>query len=99
MTIKNNYEDGIKLELRIFKRTGKDLRGTLLRSSHAENDDEKHHHELLRYSERIKNEEIEPTMKRMWTILEKNIRLMIIHSYVKLGKEFKSNSGKVRRVR
>ena len=41
VTIKNNYEDGIKLELRIFGRTGKDLRGTLLRSSKFENDDEK----------------------------------------------------------
>ena len=46
---KNSYnrkqvrEDGIKLELRIFGRTGKDLKGTLLRSSKSENDKEKHH--------------------------------------------------------
>ena len=37
------WEDGIKFELRIFGRTGKDLRGTLLRSSKSENDDEKYH--------------------------------------------------------
>ena len=41
------------------------LRETLLRSSNAENDDEKHHHELLRHSGRIKSEEVEPTMKRI----------------------------------
>ena len=37
---------------------------TLLRSSDVENDDEKHHHELLRYSGRMKkNKEVEPTTK------------------------------------
>ena len=56
-------EDGIKLELRIFGRTGKDLRGTLLRSSKSENDNEKHHHELLRHSGRIKRGKVEPKMK------------------------------------
>ena len=63
-TRKQVREDGIKLELRIFGRTGKDLRGTLLRSSKFENDDEKHHHELLRYSE-MKNRKFETTIKRM----------------------------------
>ena len=62
LTIENNYEDGIKLELRIFGRTGKDLRGILLRSSKFENDNEKHHHELLRYSG-MKIRKVEPTMK------------------------------------
>ena len=38
---------------------------TLLRSSNVENDDEKHHHELLRYTRRMKSEEVEPTMKRV----------------------------------
>ena len=33
---KQLWEDGIKLELRIFGRTGKDLRGTLLQSSKSE---------------------------------------------------------------
>ena len=32
----NNNEDGMKLETRIFKRTGQDLRETLLRSSKSE---------------------------------------------------------------
>ena len=31
----------------------------------SKNDDEKHHHELFRHSGRIKNEEVEPTMKRI----------------------------------
>ena len=39
----NNNEDGMKLEPRIFKRTGQDLRETLLRSPNAENEDEKCH--------------------------------------------------------
>ena len=52
----------MKLEPRIFGRTGKDLTGTLLRSSHVENDDE-NHHELLRYSGTKKNRNDEPTMK------------------------------------
>ena len=55
----------MKLEPRVFGRTGKDLRGTLLQSSESENDDEKHHHELLRHSGRMKNKEVEPTMKRV----------------------------------
>ena len=43
LTIENNYEDGMKLEPRILKRMEQGLRGTLLRSSHAENDEEKQH--------------------------------------------------------
>ena len=41
------------------------LRENLLRSSNTENGDEKHHHELLRYSGRMNNEGVEPTMKRI----------------------------------
>ena len=41
-----------------------DLRETLLRSSNVENDDE-NHHELLRYSGRIKRGKVEPKMKRI----------------------------------
>ena len=61
--VKQLREDDIKLELRIFGRMGKDLRGTLLRSSKSQNDDEKHHHELLRHSRRIKRGKVEPKMK------------------------------------
>ena len=66
----------------------------------SKNDDEKHHHELFRHSERIKSEEVESTMKRIWKILEKGIWLMIIHSYVKLSKKLgiapeKEESGKI----
>ena len=92
------WEDGNKLEPWIFKRTDQDLGEILLRSSNVENDDEKHHHELLRHSG-MKIGKVEPTMKRIWKILEKDIWLMIIHSYVKLWKEFENNSGKIRRVR
>ena len=80
---KQLWEDGIKLEPRIFGRTGEDLRGTPFRSSKSENDDEKHHQELLSYS-RMTNLKVEPTMKRIWKILEKGIWLMMINSYIKL---------------
>ena len=43
LTIKTIMRGWHKLELWIFGRTGKDLRGTLLRSSKSENDDEKYH--------------------------------------------------------
>ena len=49
------WEDGNKLEPWIFKRTDQDLGEILLRSSNVENDDE-NHHELLRYSGRMKSE-------------------------------------------
>ena len=61
LTIENNYEDGMKLEPRIFQRTDQDLGEILLRSSNVENDDE-NHHELLRYSG-MKIGKVEPTMK------------------------------------
>ena len=48
-----------------LQENGQDLRETLLRSSKSENDDEKHHQELLRHIGRIKSEEVEPTMKRI----------------------------------
>ena len=86
-----------KLELWIFKRTVQDLGEILLRSSNVENDDE-NYHELLRYSG-MKIRKVEPTMKRIWKILEKDIWLMMTHSYVKLWKEFGNSSGKIRRVR
>ena len=41
-----------------------DLRETLLRSSHVENDDG-NHHELLRYSGRMNIRKVGPTMKRI----------------------------------
>ena len=90
---KQLWEDGIKLEPWISGRTGKHLRGIVLRSSKFENDDEKHHHELLRHSG-MKIIKVEPTMKIIWKILEKDIWLMTIHSYVKFENEFENNSGK-----
>ena len=63
---KQLWEDGIKLEPWILKRMEQDLREILLRSSKFENDGEKHHHELLRHSRRIKRGKVEPKMKRIW---------------------------------
>ena len=71
--IENNYEDGLKLEPRIFKRTDMIWRKNSCSDLNAKNDDEKHHHESFRHSGRIKSEEIEPTMKRVRKILEKGI--------------------------
>ena len=73
---KQLWDDGMKLEPWIFGRTGKDLRGTLLRSSKTMNDDEKHHYELLGYSGRMKNKEVEPTMKNNLKSILENIWLM-----------------------
>ena len=36
----------------------------------------------------MKNGKVEPMMKRIWKILEKNILLMINHSYVNLWNDF-----------
>ena len=44
-------------------------------SSNVENDDE-NHHELLRYSGRMKNKEVEPTMKNNLKSILENIGLM-----------------------
>ena len=60
------WEDGNKLEPWIFKRTDQDLGEILLRSSNVENDDEKHHQELLRHSG-MKN-------WKGWTNDEKNLK-------------------------
>src|SRR4051812_22069902 len=48
------------------------LRETLLRSSNVENDDEKHHHELLRHSG-IKIRKVEPTMKELKDLGERHL--------------------------
>ena len=47
-----------------LQENGQDLEEILLRSSNVENDDE-NHHELLRYSGRIKRGKVEPKMKRI----------------------------------
>ena len=65
---KQLWEDGNKIESRILKRMEQDLGETLLLSSKFKNDDEKHHHESLRYSG-MKIRKVEPTMKefeRSW---------------------------------
>ena len=57
---KTNLKKGTKLNERIFKKADKDLEGTLLRSSKAENDDEEHHLEFLRHSGTMKRERLGP---------------------------------------
>ena len=81
---KQLWEDGIKLEPWILKRMEQDLRETLLRSSKVENDDEKEHQNYWDTPGKWKAKGVEPTMKRVWKILGKDIWLMMIHSYVKL---------------
>ena len=66
LTIENNYERMAASLSNASSREQIRFGGkTLLRSSNVENDDEKHHHELLRYLGRMKNEEVEPAMKRI----------------------------------
>ena len=75
-----------------------DLRETLLRSSNVENDDE-NHHELLRYSGRIKNTEVEPTMKNNLKDLGER-HMTDDNSFLRqTSKDFGNGSGKIRRVR
>ena len=50
-----------------------DSRETLLRSSNVENDDEKHHHELLRHSGTMDNRNDERTMKELKDLGERHL--------------------------
>ena len=60
----------------------------------SENDDEKHHHELLRYSG-IKIGKVEPTMKRILKDLgERHLTDEKFILTSNLEKEFESNTGK-----
>ena len=90
---------GITLEPRIFERTDKIWRKTLLRSSKSDNDDEEHHNELSRHSGRIKRGKVEPKMKRIWKRSWTRHMTDEIHTYIKLWKGFENNSGIIRRVR
>ena len=89
---KQLWEDGIKLGLRIFVRTGKDLRGTLLWSS---KDDEKHHQNYWDTPGEWKRGRVEPKMKRIW---KRTWRWHVtdgIHSYVTLWKELRITPGEL----
>ena len=71
---------------------------TLLRSSNVENDDEKHHHELLRYSG-MKNRKVEPTMKNLKDLGERHFT--DDNSFLRQTSKriFEDSSGRIRRVR
>ena len=87
-------EDNKKLEPRIFGRTGKIERKTLLRSSNVKNDNEKQHQNLLRHSGETKGEEVEPTMKRIWKRSWRRHVTDGIHTYVTLQKNLRIAPGK-----
>ena len=104
MGLKNSHNqkqlwgDGVKLELHIFGRTGKDLRGTLLRSSKFKNDDKKHHHELLRHCGRIKRKRL----SQRWKEFENNLgegMWMMEFILTSSSKRIRNGSGIIRRVR
>jgi hypothetical protein len=63
LIIENNYEDDMKLEPQMFKRTEQDLRETLLRSSTLTMTMRNHHEEFVRYSGIMKREKPEPKKK------------------------------------
>ena len=71
---------------------------TLLRSSNVDNDDEKHHQELLRHSG-MTNLKVEPNdEKNLKDLVERH--LTDDKSFLRqLWNEFENNSGKIRRVR
>ena len=48
-----------------LEENGARFRGNTSSVFKSQNDDEKHHQELLRHTGRIKSEEVEPTMKRI----------------------------------
>ena len=76
-----------------------DLRKILLQSSNVENDDE-NHHELLRYSGRMKkNKEVEPTTKNNLKDLGERHLTDDISFLRQSSKDFGNGSGKIRRVR
>ena len=54
----------MNLEPRILKRMEQDMEKNSSSVSNVENDDEKHHHELLRYYG-MTNRKVEPMMKRI----------------------------------
>ena len=54
----NNNEDGMKLEPQVIKRTGQDLRETLLRSANVETNEEASMKNIWRTKLKTENEEI-----------------------------------------
>ena len=64
LTFENNYERMARARTMKHEENGVRYGGkTLLWSSKSENDDEKHHHELLRHSG-MTIRKVEPTMKK-----------------------------------
>ena len=92
----NYWEDNMKLEPRIFERTGKIWRKN---SSSFFKWRRKTPTKLLRYSGRMKRVRVEPKMKRIWKRSWRWHLTDEIHSYIKLQKGFENNSGGIKRVR
>ena len=94
LTIENNCKDGIDLESRIFETTDKIWRKNSSLVFESENDDEKHHHELSRYSGIMKSEGVEPNDEKNLKDLGEKHLTDENHTYVKLWKEFRIAPGK-----
>ena len=92
------WEDGNKLEQWIFGRTGKDLRGTLLRSSKSENDEEKYHQNYWDTPEQWIIEMMNQRWKNLKDLGERHMTDDNPFLRQTLKRIFRS-SGKIRRVR
>ena len=88
------WEDGNKLESWILKRMEQDWEKNLPRSSNPKMTTRNTTMNCWDTPGR-KLERLNQRWKEIPKILEKDIWLMIIHSYVKLGEEFESSSGKI----
>ena len=85
-TIENNYEDDMKLEPQLLKKTGQDLRETPLRSSNAESEDEKCHKNCWA----LRNEELKRLNQR-WKEFESDLGEGMWLMEIILTSHFKKN--------
>ena len=92
---KQLWEDGIKLEPHISERTDEDLEEKLFFGLQNQRITTRNTTMNCWDTPGWKIRKVEPMMKIIWPILEKDIWLMIIHSYVKLRKTLGMAPGKL----